>query len=720
MHLRFSTMDEMLALRDRVRKVVGTFPIPTVLSGSSPGSKLPSASALALPSSATSGAALEMGMAEEFSAPDAFSGNQTSSREKRAKRRYRDSQLSSSSMDEEKKEDSSGVGDGALEAYAGGERNVLGRRKRKKSESSDDGILSEMASGGDLKVAEDAMKVDDEDGRKPPASRKRSRNDDDGQDTSNDGAIAKAMQQSEDDKEMARSTSQSYVARSVRHDDNGRQKIIGVEDGKSAMLYRKIGSSQEKSSSPHKKQKGEDCSILSQGRPVAKAGSTTAPSEKKTQREKQSPTSKKTTPKSASSSSKKMRSGKVKRSCIIFRCGKPSQSNSMCEEHYANSQAVDRNRPSDGRALCPIEGCPRLADGSRSNGMCRTHNKSKQRKENEEIDESFEDPPSSVSDESEDEYDDTKLPAQQKDADPTDADTEETSVAAPIDEEEQPQLPSGEEEQQPAKPAASSRASRATVTEIRQIAEQQGESQSIDSNDEEVEVIGKGAASTAPPAASNDPGRRSSGRASTRSSSRGASAANTPTFEPNDKDDLIKKAAQALIAPYKSSITSKRSFPTQNGLTPAIVFQLLEDHEISDSDPSVGMLIAALPKECGLTRDDPDHRNMIRHLYRNFRGEDDLLQNKSGDKLSVSSQEKDLCVYALATMPLGKQYTFLRHFIPYRSKKDVIEIYRYWLGKGLHHNKEHVAHVKRSIGLIERLEGPIETGEGGANDIDDR
>ena len=134
MHLRFSTMDEMLALRDRVRKVVGTFPIPTVLSGSSPGSKLPSASALALPSLATSGAALEMAMAEEFSAPDAFSGNQTSSREKRAKRRYRDSQLSSSSMDEEKKEDSSGVGDGALEAYAGGERNVLGRRKRKKSE----------------------------------------------------------------------------------------------------------------------------------------------------------------------------------------------------------------------------------------------------------------------------------------------------------------------------------------------------------------------------------------------------------------------------------------------------------------------------------------------------------------------------------------------------------------------------------------------------------
>ena len=249
--------------------------------------------------------------------------------------------------------------------------------------------------------------------------------------------------------------------------------------------------------------------------------------------------------------------------------------------------------------------------------------------------------------------------------------------------------------------------------------EQQGESQSIDSNDEEVEVIGKGAASTAPPAASNDPGRRSSSRASTRSSSRGTSAANTPTFEPNDKDDLIKKASQALIAPYNSSVTSMKSFPTQNGLTPAIVLQLLEDHENSDSDPSVGMLIAALPKECGLTRDDPDHRNMIRHLYRNFRGEDDLLQNKSGDKLSVSSQEKDLCVYALATMPLGKQFTFFRHFIPYRSKADVVKIYRYAEGKGLHHNKEHVAHVKRSIGLIERLEGPIETGEGGANDIDD-
>ena len=38
--------------------------------------------------------------------------------------------------------------------------------------------------------------------------------------------------------------------------------------------------------------------------------------------------------------------------------------------------------------------------------------------------------------------------------------------------------------------------------------------------------------------------------------------------------------------------------------------------------------------------------------------------------------------------------------------------------EGLHHNKEHVAHDKRSIGLIECLEGPIETGEGGTNDDD--
>ena len=103
-----------------------------------------------------------------------------------------------------------------------------------------------MASGRDLKVVEDAMKVDDDDSRKPQASRKRIRNDDDGQDTSNDEAIAKGVQQSEDDNGMARSTSQSSAARSVRHDDNGRQKIIDVEDGKSAMLYRKIGSSQEK------------------------------------------------------------------------------------------------------------------------------------------------------------------------------------------------------------------------------------------------------------------------------------------------------------------------------------------------------------------------------------------------------------------------------------------------------------------------------------------
>ena len=383
-----------------------------------------------------------------------------------------------------------------------------------------------------------------------------------------------------------------------------------------------------------------------------------------------------------------MRSGEVKGVCSITNCRKKSggpQSNSMCEEHYANSQAADRKRPRDGRALCPFEGCPKLADGARHNGMCISH----------------------------------CTESQQEDPDPADADDKETSIAAPIDEEEQPQFPSSDEEHQPAKPAASSRASGATVTEIQQIAEQQGESQSIDSNDEEVEVIGKGAASTASSASSNDPGRRSSSRASTRSSSRGTSAANTPTFEPNNKDDLIKTAAQSLIAPYNSSGASKISFRTQNGLTPAIVLQLLEDHENSDLDPSVGMLIAALPKECGLTRDDPDHRNMIRHLYRNFRGQDDLLQNKTGDKLPVSSQEKDLCVYALATMPLGKQYTFLRHFIPYRSEKDVVKIYRYAEEKGLHHNKEHVAHVKRSIGLIERLEGPIETGEGGANDFDD-
>jgi hypothetical protein len=67
----------------------------------------------------------------------------------------------------------------------------------------------------------------------------------------------------------------------------------------------------------------------------------------------------------------------------------------------------------------------------------------------------------------------------------------------------------------------------------------------------------------------------------------------------------------------------------------------------------------------------------------------------------------------------GGQFTFLRHFIPYRSKDDVVNICRYAEDKGLHHNKEHVAHVKRSIGLIERLEGPIETGEGRASDIDD-
>jgi len=142
----------------------------------------------------------------------------------------------------------------------------------------------------------------------------------------------------------------------------------------------------------------------------------------------------------------------------------------------------------------------------------------------EEVDETLEDRPTDVSDESEDD-DDTKLPAQQEDAEPANGDNEETSVAAPIEEDglpedhlvpkHQPQLPASDEEQQAAKPtsSASSRVSGTNIAEVQQIAEQQGESQPIDGNDEEIEVIGKTAAAAASSGTDNDPGRRSSSRA---------------------------------------------------------------------------------------------------------------------------------------------------------------------------------------------------------------
>ena len=213
-------------------------------------------------------------------------------------------------------------------------------------------------------------------------------------------------------------------------------------------------------------------------------------------------------------------------------------------------------------------------------------------------------------------------------------------------------------------------------------------------------------------AAAADPnhlGRRSSSRASSRASrSRATSASNTPILEPRDKDDLIKKGAQSFIAPFANAKALGKLYPVLNGLTPSIVRQLLEDHE--DADPSAGMLIDALPKECGLVRDDPNHRNLIRLLYRNFQGEGNLLENKAGDKLPVSLQERDICVYAVI---LEKGFDFLEHFIPYRSREDVIKIYRRTKDKGFQHNEDHAAHVKRTIGLIERLEGSFGIKEGG-------
>ena len=202
-------------------------------------------------------------------------------------------------------------------------------------------------------------------------------------------------------------------------------------------------------------------------------------------------------------------------------------------------------------------------------------------------------------------------------------------------------------------------------------------------------------------------------QASTRSGSVLQSAI-TQTGEPKDKVDLMKKDAQSFIAPYTNAEALAKFYPVQNGLTPSIVLQLLEDHE--DFDPSIEVLIEALPKECGLVRDDQNHRNLIRHLYRNFQGEGNLLENRTGDKLPVSLQERDICVYAAI---LEKGFDFLVHFIPYRSREDVVAIYRRTKDKGFQRNEEHVAHVKRTIGLIESLEGSLGIEEDGSQLFED-
>ena len=133
------------------------------------------------------------------------------------------------------------------------------------------------------------------------------------------------------------------------------------------------------------------------------------------------------------------------------------------------------------------------------------------------------------------------------------------------------------------------------VSEIPQaLPEHQEVDQTADDNVDEVEIVRSTAAAAA--AAPNHLGRRSSSRASSRASrSRATSASNIPTGEPKDKDDLIKRGVQSFIAPYASGKVLRKYYPAHNGLTATVVGQLLEDHE--DSDPSIGMLINALPKE---------------------------------------------------------------------------------------------------------------------------
>ena len=670
MHMRFSSMDEMIALRERVRNIVGTSSIPTILMGSpnivdsrsvALDSSLASDSALATALPSFEQHAVSSAAMDQSKLPGVSFDGQISSREERAKRRYRKRQLSSFSIDEEKKEDSGFIG-ASHDVSAEDVMTARPRHKRNKSESSEYS-LSDPAfdTGGNIKAKEDLMKLDEEEEpRKPAARRKRSHCGAE-EDTTNDQAIAVCD-------EVARPVTKTPVVKFCGEDDDDWHKIIDVEDGNSALLFRAVGSrayfdeegSSGENPSPKKKTKAK-------GR-----------------------MSKKTWPASKSSSSNsKERSGKVTRLCVVGKCAEESsgtQSNNMCEEHYANSQATDRKRPRDGRTLCPVKGCPRVGNGARSLRMCMKH--FRMSNGSSELDQI------TFSDDDKGSGEDSKLPAQE------DADGEIMGKSAGT----APAVSADEEET--AKPAAPTEALDGAAAELDQqqhVSEQQGVTQHTNENDDEVEVIGSTAASVPSSAALNHPSRRSESRTSSRASrSLATSAASTPTFEPKDKFELIKKDAKSFIAPYITSKVFRKSYPAKNGLNSTVVLQLLEDHE--SSDPSVGMLIAALPNECGLVRDDPNHRNMIRHLYRNFQGEEDLLRNKSGDTLPMSAQERDICVYETA---FEKHFSFLEQLMPYRSKVEIVTISRLARNKGLQHDKEHVAHVKRTIGLIERLEGPM-------------
>ena len=429
--MRFSSMDEMIALRERVRNVVGTCSIPDILLGSpdAAASKKAVSDSSSAPAPAAA-SALPSLKEHEVSTIDqsnvqVISGDQIRSREKRAKKRNRDRQ-SSSSIDEEKKEDSV-FGDDTFDASEEKELNVRGRQKRSKSESSEESLYDPASdAAGVLKVDEDAMELGE--GIKPRrlrAIRKRSRNDED-VDIGNDKAIAELMQESEyaaGRNRVAKSARKASAMKLEDEDESDGRKIIDVEDGNSATLHRAIGSRHADeetgmSPSPRKKKKtarskkdnmgdASDgdwvchlCSTsndserkrctecrgwkggkrpLYAGSPEAsikrdKKQSSISTGKKKSSAPKKSSPSRKSSSPSKSKSKSTTRHDKAERSCSVLRCNESSggpRRNYFCKKHYENSQVMESERRS--KRLCSVAGCPRVDDGARSNFMCVSH-----------------------------------------------------------------------------------------------------------------------------------------------------------------------------------------------------------------------------------------------------------------------------------------------------------------------------------------------------------
>jgi len=197
----------------------------------------------------------------------------------------------------------------------------------------------------------------------------------------------------------------------------------------------------------------------------------------------------------------------------------------------------------------------------------------------------------------------------------------------------------------------------------------------------------------APVSRSSRPSRRVS-RAGT-----AYNAAHGVASEPTHKDDLIKKSAIGLTVPFNDTKHPDVSGNAIQGLSADMVREMIEHIGMYD-EPSVGSIIRSLPG--GIFDDkDSNHRRIGRHLYRNFCGETDILENKTGENLPLSRRERDIIVYCIAKC-MGAE--FCKEYLPYRDDDTIDELYTAVKMQGYHENQEHVDHVKRTVGIIFELE----------------